>query len=87
MTEDERIAKEKEDVLQLAAAMSTMQAALNRIRLLEQQLKIADNAFDLLQRNLGEKLMIEWYRDGGWKSTYLHKAIQDTRDNIKKVLP
>lgn len=87
MTEEERIAKEKEDVLQLATAMSTMQSALQRIRLLEDKLKHADNAFEILQRSFGEKLMIEWYRDGGWKPTFAHKAIQDVRDNIKKVLP
>ena len=87
MTEEERIAKEKEDVLQLATAMSTMQSALQRIRLLEDKLKHADNAFEMLQRSFGEKLMIEWYRDGGWKPTFAHKAIQDVRDNIKKVLP
>lgn len=87
MTEEERIAKEKEDVLQLATAMSTMQSALQRIRLLEDKLKHADNAFGMLQRSFGEKLMIEWYRDDGWKPTFAHKAIQDVRDNIKKVLP
>ena len=87
MTEEERIAKEKEDVLQLATAMTAMQSALQRIRLLEEKLKHADNSFDLLQRHLGEKLMIEWYRDGGWKPTFAHKAIQDVRDGIKKVLP
>jgi len=87
LTEEQRVEKEKEDVKNLAGAMSAMQGALNRIRLLEQQLKMADNAFELLQRNLGDRLMIEWYRDGGWKPTFAFKAIQDTRDSIRKVLP
>lgn len=87
MTEEERRAKEQQDVLQLSTAMSAMQGALQRIRTLEEKLKHADSAFELLQRHLGEKLMIEWYRDGGWKPTFAHKAIQDVRDNIKKVLP
>lgn len=87
MTEEERIAKEKEDVLQLATAMTAMQSALQRIRLLEEKLKHADNALEHLQRTFGERVMIEWYRDGGWKPTFAHKAIQDVRDGIKKVLP
>lgn len=87
MTEEERIAREKEDVLQLATAMTAMQSALQRIRLLEEKLKHTDNVFEILQRQFGERLMIEWYRDGGWKPTFVHKAIQDTRDGIKKVLP
>lgn len=87
MTEDERRAKEQQDVLQLSTAMSAMQGALQRIRTLEEKLKHADSTFELLQRHLGEKLMIEWYRDGGWKPTFAYKAIQDVRDGIKKVLP
>ena len=87
MTEEERHAKEQQDVLQLSTAMSAMQGALQRIRTLEEKLKHADNAFELLQRHLGEKLMIEWYRDGGWKPTFAYRAIQDVRDGIKKVLP
>lgn len=87
MTEEQRIEQEKDDVKSLAGAMSAMQGALNRIRVLEERLKHADNTFEILQRNLGEKLMIEWYRDGGWKPTFAHKAIQDTRDAIRKVLP
>lgn len=87
MTEEERHAKEKQDVLQLSTAMSAMQGALQRIRALEEKLKHADSVFELIQRNLGEKLMIDWYRDGGWKPTFAHKAIQDVRDGIKKVLP
>jgi len=87
LTEEERIAKEKEDVLQLATAMTAMQSALQRIRLLEDKLKHCDQTFDLLQRQFGEKLMIEFYRDGVWKPTFAHKAIQDVRDGIKKVLP
>mgnify|MGYP000119494100 CR=1 FL=1 len=71
----------------LAGVMTTMQNALNRIRVLEDRLKVADNALEILQRHLGERLMIEWYREGSWKPTFAHKAIQDTRDGIKKVLP
>lgn len=87
MTEEERIAKEKEDVLQLATAMSAMQSALQRIRLLEDKLKHCDQTFEALQRQFGERLMIEWYRESGWKPTFAHKAIQEVRDGIKKVLP
>lgn len=87
MTDEERLAKEKADVLHLATAMSAMDGALRRIRELERQLEYCDRTFEALQSNLGEKLMISSYREGQWRPTPIHKVIQSIREDIKKVLP
>lgn len=86
MTDEDKAAAEKDAVKSMIGAMTAMQGAQERIRRLEEALKACDYMFDMVQRGVGENLKIDIYRDGGWKVTGIHAAIQDRRDMIKKVL-
>lgn len=86
MTDDEKMAADKEAVKAMIGAMTAMEGAQRRIKSLEAALKGADYILDLIQRNIGEKLKMDTHRDGMWRPTTIHQAAQEYRDMIKKVL-